>query len=114
MNTLNIKYVFLICYTARKVHFIPYTDPFVCLYKKQTPNLQDKKTFGGFKKGFLNNPKPRKGKPSPSSNSLKKDDDIPIVKPKNPEENNRGMELPEVQEAMKSNIPSLENKGHCQ
>ena len=48
--------------------------------------MQDKKTFGGFKKGFLNNPKPRKGKPSPSSKSLEKDDDIPIVKPKNPEE----------------------------
>ena len=104
---------FLICNTACRVTFIPYIDPFVRLHKGQV-RAQDKKTFGGFKKGFLNNPKPRKGKPSPSLKPLKKDDDMPIIKPRNPEEKSRGMELPEVQEAMKSNIPSLENKGHCQ
>lgn len=70
---------------------------------------QSQKSFGGFKKGFLNNPKPKKGK-SPSLAEPRKKDDIPVIKPKNPEQKNKGMEIPEVQEAMKSNIPSLENK----
>lgn len=70
---------------------------------------QSQKSFGGFKKGFLNNPKPKKGK-SPSLSKPGKKDDIPVIKPKNPEQKNKGMEIPEVQEAMKSNIPSLENK----
>lgn len=70
---------------------------------------QSQKSFGGFKKGFLNNPKPKKGK-SPSLAEPGKKDDIPVIKPKNPEQKNKGMEIPEVQEAMKSNIPSLENK----
>lgn len=72
---------------------------------------QSEKTFGGFKKGFLTNPKPKKGNPTASSKPTKKDADIPIIKPKNPEQKAKGMEIPEVQEAMKSNsIPSLENK----
>ena len=71
---------------------------------------QSQQSFGGFKKGFLNNPKPKKGK-SPSLAEPGKKDDIPVIKPKNPEQKNKGMEIPEVQEAMKSNIPSLENKG---
>lgn len=71
---------------------------------------QSQKSFGGFKKGFLNNPKPKKGK-SPSLAEPGKKDDIPVIKPKNPEQKKKGMEIPEVQEAMKSNIPSLENTG---
>ena len=71
---------------------------------------QSQKSFGGFRKGFLNNPNPKKGK-SPSLAEPGKKDDIPVIKPKNPEQKNKGMEIPEVQEAMKSNIPSLENKG---
>ncbi|KAJ7385646.1 hypothetical protein OS493_013671 [Desmophyllum pertusum] len=73
-------------------------------------SAESQKTFGGFKKGFLTNPKPRKGNPVPSSKSVKKDADIPVIRPKNPEEKTKGMEIPEVQEAMKSTIPSLENK----
>jgi len=71
---------------------------------------QSQKAFGGLKKGFLNNPKQGKRKPSPSSKPARKDDNIPVIKPKNPEERNKGMEIPEVQEAMKSSIPSLDNK----
>ena len=71
---------------------------------------QSQKSFGGFKKGFLNNPKPKKGKSQSLAEPGKKDD-IPVIKPKNPEQKKKGMEIPEVQEAMKSNIPSLENKG---
>lgn len=66
--------------------------------------------FGGFKKGFLNNTKAIKGKPALSSRPTTKTDDIPVIKPKNPMERKNKMEIPEVQEAMKSNIPSLENK----
>lgn len=70
---------------------------------------QSQKSFGGFKKGFLNNPKPRKGK-LPTSTKPATDDGIPVIKPKNPEQKNKGMEIPEVQEAMKTKIPSLDNK----
>ena len=73
--------------------------------------MQSAKTFGGFKKGFLNNRQATKGKLSSSSKPLRKEDDIPVIKPKNPKEKNRGMEFPEVQDALKSNVPSLENKG---
>lgn len=66
--------------------------------------------FGGFKKGFLNNTKAIKGKPALSSRPTTKTDDIPVIKPKNPMERKNKMEIPEVQEAMKTNIPSLENK----
>lgn len=86
---------------------------FLCLLSFQNQSLaqsQSQKSFGGFKKGFLNNPKPKKGK-SPSLAEPGKKDDIPVIKPKNPEQKNKGMEIPEIQEAMKSNIPSLENKG---
>lgn len=37
---------------------------------------------------------------------------MPVIRPKNPEQKNKGIEIPEVQEAMKSSIPNLENKGH--
>ncbi|XP_078375599.1 uncharacterized protein LOC144658956 isoform X2 [Oculina patagonica] len=73
-------------------------------------SAESQKTFGGFKKGFLTNPKPRKGNPTPSSKPAKKDADIPVIRPKNPEQKAKGMEIPEVQEAMKSSISSLENK----
>lgn len=76
-------------------------------FSKEQKSTQRGNTFGGFKKGFLNNPKVTRGKPSLSSRSLRNDNDIPVLKPKNPMEKNRGMEIPEVQEAMKSN---LENK----
>lgn len=83
---------------------------FVVFLDHSLAQSQSQKSFGGFKKGFLNNPKPKKGK-SPSLAEPRKKDDIPVIKPKNPEQKKRGMEIPEVQEAMKSNIPSLENKG---
>ena len=76
---------------------------------QEQKSTQRGNTFGGFKKGFLNNPKVTRGKPSLSSRSLRNDNDIPVLKPKNPMEKNREMEIPEVQEAMKSN---LENKGY--
>ena len=89
-----------------------YFDFFICcLFQNQSlAQSQSQKSFGGFKKGFLNNPKPKKGK-SPSLSKPGKKDDIPVIKAKNPEQKNKGMEIPEVQEAMKSNLPSLENKG---
>ena len=68
-------------------------------------------TFGGFKKGFLNNAKARKEKNALSSISSRKDNDIPVLKPKYPMKKNRGIEIAEVQEAMKSKLPSLENEG---
>ena len=67
--------------------------------------------FGGFKKGFLNNTKAKKVKPALSSRPTMKGDNLPVIKPKNPMERKNEMEIPEVQEAMKSNIPSLESKG---
>ena len=85
---------------------------FILSSYKGFKSAESQRTFGGFKKGFLTNPKPRKGNPTPSSKAVKKDADIPVIKPKNPEQKAKGMEIPEVQEAMKSSIPSLENKGH--
>lgn len=77
----------------------------------QTPKASEsKRTFGGFKKGFLTNPKPRKVNSTHSSKSTKKSTDMPVIRPKNPEQKNKGIEIPEVQEAIKSSIPSLENK----
>lgn len=75
--------------------------------KSSAPRVSN---FGGFKKGFLNNTKAIKGKPALSSRPTTKADDIPLIKPKNPMERKNKMEIPEVQEAMKSNIPSLESK----
>lgn len=86
---------------------------FLCLYFSKTLKARESQaTFGGFKKGFLTNPKPRKVNSSLSSKSTKNTADMPVIRPKNPEQKNKGIEIPEVQEAMKSSIPSLENKGH--
>lgn len=72
-------------------------------------SAQNEKTFGGFKKGFLMNSKPKKETSNASFKPLKKDTDIPVIKARNPEQ--KGMEIPEVQEAMKSSgKPSLEGK----
>lgn len=67
---------------------------------------ENQQTFGGFKKGFLANSKPRKGNPTTSSKPAKKDADIPVIRPKNPER--------KVQKAVKSSIPWLKNKGLLQ
>ena len=93
-------------------------NPTFCLFfslclPQSVKSTESQKTFGGFKKGFLTNSKPRKGNPTPSSKPAKKDtEDVPVIRPKNPEQKAKGMEIPEVQEAMKSSIPGLENKGH--
>lgn len=84
--------------------------------KLPTSSSEDQKApqrvsnFGGFKKGFLNNTKAKKVKPALSSRPTMKGDNLPVIKPKNPMERKNEMEIPEVQEAMKSNIPSLESK----
>lgn len=84
--------------------------------KLPTSSSEDQKApqrvsnFGGFKKGFLNNTKAKKVKPALSSRPTMEGDNIPVIKPKNPMERKNEMEIPEVQEAMKSNIPSLESK----
>ena len=77
---------------------------------KTSKASESQRTFGGFKKGFLANPKPRKVNSTQSS--TKKSEDMPVIRPKNPEGKSKGIEIPEVQEAMKSSIPSLQNKGH--
>ncbi|XP_022782067.1 uncharacterized protein LOC111323040 isoform X3 [Stylophora pistillata] len=72
-------------------------------------SAQNEKAFGGFKKGFLMNSKPKKETSNPMSKPIKKDADIPVIKPRNPKQ--KGMEIQEVQEAMKSSgEPSLEDK----
>lgn len=79
----------------------------------QTPKASEsQRTFGGFKKGFLTNSKPRKVNFTQSSKSTNKsaETDMPVIRAKNPEQKTKGIEIPEVQEAMKSSIPSLENK----
>ena len=56
------------------------------------------------------NSKPKKETSNTSFKPLEKDTDIPVIKARNPEQ--KGMEIPEVQEAMKSSgKPSLEGKG---
>lgn len=85
----------------------------VCLcFCKDSKPTESQRTFGGFKKGFLTNPKPKKVNFTLPSKPAKKSADIPAIRPKNPEQKTKGIEIPEVQEAMKSSIPSLENKGH--
>ena len=82
------------------------------LFSKTPKASESQRTFGGFKKGFLTNPKPRKVNSAHSSKSMKKSADMPVIRPKNPEQKTKGIEIPEVQEAMKSSIPSLENNGN--
>ena len=82
------------------------------MFSKTSKASESHRTFGGFKKGFLTNPKPRKVNSTQSSISTKKSADMPVIRPKNPEGKSKGIEMPEVQEAMKSSIPSLQNKGH--
>lgn len=84
---------------------------FSCCFSQDRKSVQRVGNFGGFKKGFLNSTKAIKGNPALSSRPTRKGDDIPVIKPKNPMERKNEMEIPEVQEAMKSNIPSLESKG---
>ncbi|XP_032235386.2 uncharacterized protein LOC5510336 [Nematostella vectensis] len=69
-------------------------------------------TFGGFKKGFLLSSKPSKSQqkiPLATSEATQKCDDIPFIKP-NTEAAKNERQIPEVQEAMKSGIPLLDNK----
>ncbi|EDO38750.1 predicted protein [Nematostella vectensis] len=69
-------------------------------------------TFGGFKKGFLLSSKPSKSQqkiPLTTSAATQKCDDIPFIKP-NTEAAKNERQIPEVQEAMKSGIPLLDNK----
>lgn len=61
--------------------------------------IEDKKSFGGMKKGFLN-----KGKTS----RKKVADDIPFIKPSNPTSTSN-LQIPEVQEALKT--PLLSSNG---
>ena len=83
-----------------------------CLFSKTPKASESQRTFGGFKRGFLTNPKPRKVNSTHSSKSAKESADMPVIRSKNPEHKTKGIEIPEVQEAMKSSIPSLENKGN--
>lgn len=82
------------------------------MFAKTPKASESQRTFGGFKKGFLTNPRPREVNSTHSSKSTKKSTDMPVIRPKNPEQKNKGIEIPEVQEAMKSSIPSLENRGN--
>ena len=88
------------------------SDLSCCLFSKTPKASESQRTFGGFKRGFLTNPQPRKVNSTHSSKSAKESADMPVIRPKNPEHKTKGIEIPEVQEAMKSSIPSLENKGN--
>ena len=83
---------------------------FVVFSEPITGSKSKSEIFWWIQKRISEQSQTKKGKISTLSKPGKKDD-IPVIKPKNPEQKNKGMEIPEVQEAMKSNIPSLENKG---
>ncbi len=64
-----------------------------------------KKSFGGFKKGFLNNPKSGAKQTASGANS----DKLPFIKAKESEESR--LEIPEVQDAMKIGQAFAANTG---
>ena len=65
-----------------------------------TPTAQNNDSFAGMKKGFLNKGKTSKKKPA---------DDIPFIKPSKSASNTSNLQIPEVQEALKT--PLLGSNG---
>ena len=65
-----------------------------------TPTAQSNNSFAGMKKGFLNKGKTSKKKPA---------DDIPFIKPSKSASNTSNLQIPEVQEALKT--PLLGSNG---
>ena len=92
--------------------------------KKDTPS-----SFGGFKKGFLfSNPEKKSGKETAQKQTSSKPrnessskathgnvsetaEDIPFIRAHSSGSGTKGLELPEVQEAMKNKFPFLQTQG---
>ena len=81
--------------------------------KKKTSSKSD--NFGGFQKGFLFASKSSisssKQKAVKSCKTENGENNIPMIRPKHPNDSKKKHEIPEVQEAMKSSIPLLDIQG---
>ncbi|XP_077977375.1 uncharacterized protein LOC144432939 [Glandiceps talaboti] len=78
-----------------------------------TSQKQETPTYGGMKKGFLfsSGSKPKQKSQAKQTVTTKTKDDIPLIKPKEPADNTSKVQpIPEVQEALRSSAPLLQNK----